>query len=713
MKRVLTILGGFAAVLGIVIAGGFAYLVTVDVNAYKPQIIAAVKKATGRDLVIESPIRLEMSLTPGLTVKDVFLSNPAWAGAAPMVRVADFAVKVDLLALLDNRIVIDRLVLKEVTVNLKRNAGGGTNWQFEPPKQGTADQESSASSASSASSGQTIVSEPAERPVIPTIRSLQMEKVQLHFADERPGVAQTLVLNALVAEQVTPGAPVSLTVEARYRDIDIGVSGHIGDPAAAVAGAAVPLDLVLRADETQITLKGMIDAGGAGISGTIKAESADPVSLAGKFGVALPPLGALALEMTGRAGQGRYDVNDLRLRLGQTDLSGEISVDSGGAVPKLIAGLNAKRIDITPFLHATGTGSAPIAAPAPAQAVRSARPQAAQRRVIADTPLPFDLLASVNAELSLAAGQVTIAPVSLTDLNLQAVLQDGLLNVSPFTMNGLQGDIDISAGLDGSKTPPTLSVNGAVTDLDIGAASETLTGPGFGRFALTGGKVRLKTALRSAGGTMRDVASGLNGTIDLQMQAAILQGIDVEPLLKGDLPGALNAARKQGQTALSCLVARFDIKDGLMTDRGVVLDTSEAALSVTGRISLADETLDLMLRPAPKNPQLVSITPDIIVDGTWADPVVRLSAQSVLKGLAGIGLMAVNPAAGLVSLTSRGDSGENECLAVLDVKAGAAQPRPQQPDLRSILKSIPGLVPESEGGDASPAQQFLRGLLNR
>ena len=711
MKRVLTILGGFAAVLGIVIAGGFAYLVTVDVNAYKPQIIAAVKKATGRDLVIESPIRLEMSLTPGLTVKDVFLSNPAWAGTAPMVRVADFAVKVDLLALLDNRIVIDRLVLKEVTVNLKRNADGGTNWQFEPPKQGTADQESSASSVSS---GQTTVSEPAEKPVIPTIRSLQMEKVQLHFTDERPGMAQTLVLNTLAAEQVTPGAPVSLTLEARYRDIDIGLSGQIGDPAAAVAGAAVPLDLVLRADETQIMLKGLVEAGGSGISGTIKAESADPVSLAGKFGVALPSLGALALEMTVRAGQGRYDVNDLRLRLGQTDLSGEISVDSGGAVPKLIAGLNAKRIDITPFLHATGTGSAPIAAPVPAQTVRSARPQAAQRRVIADTPLPFDLLASLNAELSLAAGQVTIAPMSLTDLNLQAVLQDGLLNVSPFTMTVLQGDIDISARLDGAKTPPTLSVNGAVTDLDIAAASETLTGPGFGRFALTGGKVRLETALSSAGGTMRDVAAGLNGTIDLQMQAAILQGIDVEPLLKGDLPGALNAAQKQGHTALSCLVARFDIKDGLMTDRGVVLDTSEAALSVTGRISLADETLDLMFRPAPKNPQLVSITPDIIVDGTWTDPVVKLSAQSVLKGLAGIGLMAVNPAAGLVSLTSRGDgTGENECLAVLDAKTGAAQPRPQLPDLRSILKSIPGLVPEAKGEDVSPAQQFLRGLLNR
>ena len=37
MKRVFKILGGFVAVPAVAIAGGFAYLSTVDLNVYKPE----------------------------------------------------------------------------------------------------------------------------------------------------------------------------------------------------------------------------------------------------------------------------------------------------------------------------------------------------------------------------------------------------------------------------------------------------------------------------------------------------------------------------------------------------------------------------------------------------------------------------------------------------------------------------------------------------
>ena len=171
MKLALKILGGLVAFLMIVIMGGFAYLSTVDVNTYKPDIVAAVKKATGRDLVINSPIDLEISLTPSLTVKDVLLGNPGWAGAEPMMRVADFAIKLDVLALLDSRIVIDRLVLKEGVVNLKRNADGDANWQFDPLNAAAADQGTAQKTTrDAASSEKTTDSDPTEK-VIPTIRS--------------------------------------------------------------------------------------------------------------------------------------------------------------------------------------------------------------------------------------------------------------------------------------------------------------------------------------------------------------------------------------------------------------------------------------------------------------------------------------------------------------------------------------------------------------
>ena len=204
MKRVFKILGGFVAVLVVAIAGGVAYLSTVDVNAYKPDIVAAVKEATGGDLVIASPINLDISLTPGLEVKDVSLGNPAWAGTEPLVRVADFVVKVDLRALLDGRIVIDRLVLKDVTVDLKRDVDGGANWQFEPLTGAAAPPETDRQAdPQPASSQQPAGSEPAGM-VIPVIRSVRVENMTVRFADAAAGLTRTVVLNTLVAEAPPP-----------------------------------------------------------------------------------------------------------------------------------------------------------------------------------------------------------------------------------------------------------------------------------------------------------------------------------------------------------------------------------------------------------------------------------------------------------------------------------------------------------------------------
>ena len=68
------LIGGSAVIVLLVVAL-LAAPVFIDVNAYKPEIAAQVKRATGRDLVLDGPISLSLLPTPRVTVEGVNFFN--------------------------------------------------------------------------------------------------------------------------------------------------------------------------------------------------------------------------------------------------------------------------------------------------------------------------------------------------------------------------------------------------------------------------------------------------------------------------------------------------------------------------------------------------------------------------------------------------------------------------------------------------------------
>jgi uncharacterized protein involved in outer membrane biogenesis len=121
------------AALGSILAGLAAtapYLV--DVEAYKPGLIQAVREATGRELVIDGPMRLTVFPVPGIGAGQVHFSNPVGAQGAQMIDVRWVAVTPSWWALLHGRIEVGTLTLYRPTIALETDADGRPNWQFAP-----------------------------------------------------------------------------------------------------------------------------------------------------------------------------------------------------------------------------------------------------------------------------------------------------------------------------------------------------------------------------------------------------------------------------------------------------------------------------------------------------------------------------------------------------------------------------------------------------
>lgn len=103
-----------------------------DVDAYKPALTAAVKEATGRELVIDGPLKLTLLPVPRVSARRVHFANAVGATGAQMIDVQWVGASPSWWALLGGRVEVGTLILYKPTLVLETDAEGVPNWEFKP-----------------------------------------------------------------------------------------------------------------------------------------------------------------------------------------------------------------------------------------------------------------------------------------------------------------------------------------------------------------------------------------------------------------------------------------------------------------------------------------------------------------------------------------------------------------------------------------------------
>ena len=87
---------GGGGLLGLLIVALLAAPLFINGNSYKPVIVAAVKKATGRELALDGPISVSLLPTPRATVAGVRFFNAPGSKNPNMVEVKSVTVTLSL-----------------------------------------------------------------------------------------------------------------------------------------------------------------------------------------------------------------------------------------------------------------------------------------------------------------------------------------------------------------------------------------------------------------------------------------------------------------------------------------------------------------------------------------------------------------------------------------------------------------------------------------
>jgi hypothetical protein len=670
--RLRNVLLGVAGVLALGVVALVVAVATLDFGRFREPLAAQVARATGRALVFEGEVSLRLFPRPSLSVRDVALANAPWGTRPHMLRIGRLEAELELRPLLfDRALHVTRFVAADVDVLLETDASGQRNWEMSAGRDGAAGLPVPADAGA-----------PVDPGAFLRIDSLNLSNVALTWRDARSAEEPRSVLLRRLDVTTRPDGRLSLAGEAIHREQPIGFAGDVDLPTGFLApGGPFVGQLGLTMPGAVANLVGgLADArAGRGLDLTLSAQAEPVNALDELLGLALPPGRLdLAARLEGDLG-GEMRAGELRLRLGRSDLAGAASLDLSGPRPVLGAELESTRLDLAELLAARpGT---------PQSSDNPAAPPAAdtpgETRLFPAEPFDLSPLRLLDADLSLRVATLATASVALEQVTLRLVLRDGDLAVRPYGFLLAGSHVAGDARLNASTSPPTLVLDLAAQQIDIGRLLAEAIAP-----AELAAKGDLVLALRGAGDSPRALAASMAGTASLVVGQGRLKGDYIESLGLGALRAAVPQLQRLAESRLNCAIARFDIAGGVATARLIGADAGDLSLVGTGTVNLGTETLALDLAPRMKIAAggiSGGVVVPVQVRGTLLDPTV-----SVLGGRGQRG----NPLAGLRGLVlDPGASRTNPCGGLGDAHpaapAPAPAPRPAIPGLPDVLRLLP------------------------
>lgn len=637
--RLRTILIVIVVVLVALIATAVGILMSIDFNQYKPQIAAAVKSATGRDLSIGGNFKLGLSLTPTLAVDNVSLSNMPGGSRPVMVNLNKLDVQVELIPLLSKKIKVDRIILDGADILLETDKNGKGNWVFETPG-GAAT--TTATAAPTEGSGMSL----------PEVDTLQIRNSTVTYRDGVTGVTHSFKVDKLDAE--TKGGSLSIDLAALIGQTPLDVKGTVGAPALLAGGSPYPMDLALSSGNTSATVKGAIGdiTKMQGLAVDVAAKGNSLSDLSGLVGSPLPKLGPYNFAGSFVNIEGGYKINKLQFTMASSSMTGDVSLALNGKRPKVVGNIAAAKVDLKDFGVTPSSGSS------------GGSTASSDGRVFPNDPLPFGGLNAIDAEINFTAQQMIKAPVTMENVKLVLSLAAGRLQIKPFTAGIAGGTLNLAATIDGSKTPAPVAFNIVSNQIEAGSLMQVLAGSSV----LSGGKVNMTMNVAGAGNSVRAIMAGLSGKLDATMgQGNINNGF--AKLMLADLFKLLSFGGGGDSSNLKCVVVRYDISKGLATTRQLAVETSGATIIGKGTINLATEGLDMHLVPYATSANLTNLAIPMMVGGTMANPSVAPDPVAMATGTLNTVIGAPASVLGAIGSVA-GIGGSSNSTASADTSSG-------------------------------------------
>lgn len=648
VPRWLWIVGSFVLLLVI-------FILVFDWNWLKGPIERRVEAATGREFVIGGDLDVDLGLTPRIRADRLRFANPAHAREKDMATLERLELRIKLLPLLRGSVQIPYVALQKPELVLERDSAGKGNWVFDTQQKKS--------------------SEPAK---LPLIRELRIVNGELRVHEPALQTDLKLALNSGKGVDGEARAPLLARGQGSYRGQPFKLEGRVDSPLN-LQDKDHPYHVDVRAEAG--TTKA--HASGA-LLGQLQLDDFDILfELSGSdlgdlyelLGIALPTTPPYSLK--GRLGHevnGQDDVWSYRKfagKVGDSDLSGDASVNIGRERPLLKAELVSQKLDLDDLAGFLGANpSVATNETASDEQRRQAAEQQARPRVLPATPYKLDKLRVMDADVKLQAQRIDAPKLPLEQMSAHLKLDDGVLKLDPLDFNAAGGKIATRINLDARQSVIKTTLVADVRRLELPKLFPTVQLTQSGAGVLSGA-----LAIQTQGNSVADMAAAADGNLGLIMGPGHISNLLVE-LAGLDIAESVKYLFDKGkQVPLRCAYADFNVDDGIMESRGLAVDTTDTVIFGQGKLNLRDERIDMRLVPQPKDRSPIALRVPLKIGGTFKDPsFLPEPGPLTLRAAAAVALYSLAPPAALLALLETGP-GQDKKIDCGPAEAPATAPK--------------------------------------
>ena len=611
-----------------------------DWNWFKGPLERAVSGATGREFRIDGDLDVDLGRTITVSAEGLRLANADWSKQARMGQADRVEIDIAPWPLLALRLRMKEVRATRPDIWLETAPEGGGNWEFgeREPQSG----------------------EPRWR-----LDRLWIKDGRLRFTDAPEKTDIDIALSSVAPanpQERQAGSPVAVTGTGHWRGAAFRLQGQ----------AASPLDLADSDTPYRIDLDARAGATRASATGTLtnpfrfqtfdmrmKLSGQDLEDLYPLLGLALPPSPPYALDGRLRRNGDLWRYDGFQGEVGDSDLSGDVQVDVSGARPVFTAKLLSRRLDfddLAGFLGAPPSTGGDETANAEQKALAARR--AASPRLLPDTPYDLEKLNAMDADVRWRAQKIHAPKLPMIeDMDAHLLLQGGLLRLEPLNFGVAGGDVRSTIRMDARKAPIDTRAKIAVRRVEL---PRLFTQAELAQGAA--GRIGGDIVVHGRGNSIAAILGSADGDIALGMGRGRISNLIME-LAGLDIAEALKfLITKDRQVPIRCAFADFGVRDGLMTSRALAFDSTDTIIVGEGTINLKDESLDLLLRPRPKDRSILSLRSPLRVGGTFKDPSFRPDMAALgVRGAIALALGSITPPAALLATFETGPGEDSDC----------------------------------------------------
>jgi uncharacterized protein involved in outer membrane biogenesis len=628
------------------------FIATFNWNRARPYINSHVSESLGREFAINGDLDVKFHRgdaaekgwrryvpQPEISADDVHIANPGWTSTGPrLASVGRVVVSIRPLPLLHKEVVITDLSFDKLAVAAERRADGSNTWTFKD-------------------------NGPSEWDV--DIRRLEFSNGEVRYLDD--GIKLDLRAKAATLAGADADAQkygVGFDLGGTYHGAPITGGGKAGKVLALDdEHTTFPLEANATLGKNKIAVAGTLTDPRSlkGIDLKLSLAGASMADLYALTGVLLPETPPYAI--TGRLGGKKsgdiwnWSYRNFAGTVGGSDLEGTLEYSPRKPRPLLTGTLTSRQLrldDLGPTIGAeSNEGKAARGKP-------KVQPDGKALPVEQFNTAKWNAL---DADVKFTGKKlVRTHDIPLQNIETRIRMKDKVLTLTPLNFGMAGGDIASNIKLDGTKKQIDAQIRMAARHLKIRELF-----PKLQSMQASIGEVNGDAALVGTGNSV----SAMLATSSGELGATVSEGSVSKFILEAAGLNIANAVFVKmfgdKQVQLNCLASDFVVEHGKAQIRRFVVDTREAVIDVTGDIDLAQERLDLDVRPKTKGTRIITLRSPLYAKGTFTNPDVgpQKGPLAIKAGAAAALAAVVNPAAAILPLINMSKVEPVDCAAAL------------------------------------------------